>query len=283
MQHAGRYVRDAQQVSEVRSERSEVGKNLTSRKLVFLMNLSYSCKTDIGRVRSHNEDAVQIFKNEQMLIMVIADGMGGHAFGDVASKMATRYVEGQFNDELVFKDKEEVGSWFGDVLTAVNASILDYAREYKAGKMGTTLVIAVVTEAFIAFANIGDSRAYILAYDRLRQVTKDHTFVRELVEKGQISERAARLHPKKNVINKALGASEYLEFDFLTLEKYKVDAILLCTDGLTGLVEDQEILAVLKTEIATNAKVNQLIEKANARGGRDNVSIALVEFKEGVL
>jgi len=246
------------------------------------MNLRYNCKTDIGRVRSHNEDAVQIFKNEQMLIMVIADGMGGHAFGDVASKMATQFVEGQFNDQLVFNNKEEVGSWFGDVLAAVNASILDYAQEHKAGKMGTTLVIAVITEDYIAFANIGDSRAYVLAYDRLRQVTKDHTFVRELVEKGQISERAARLHPKKNVINKALGASEYLEFDFLTLEKYKVDAILLCTDGLTGLVEDQEILAVLKTEIDTSVKVDQLIEKANARGGRDNVSIALVEFKEGV-
>jgi len=246
------------------------------------MNLRYNCKTDIGRVRSHNEDAVQIFENEHMLVMVIADGMGGHAFGDVASKMATQFVEGQFNAELMFANKEEVGSWFGDVLEAVNTNILDYAQQFKAGKMGTTLVIAVITKEFIAFANIGDSRAYVLAYDRLRQVTKDHTFVRELVEKGQISERAARLHPKKNVINKALGASEYLEFDFLTLEKYDVDAILLCTDGLTGLVEDQEILAVLKTDIDTNAKVDQLIEKANARGGRDNVSIALVEFKEGV-
>ena len=246
------------------------------------MNLRYYCKTDIGRVRSHNEDAVEIFANEQMLVMVIADGMGGHAFGDVASNMATRFVEERFNAELTFANKEEVGCWFGDVLEAVNSSILDYAKKFKAGKMGTTLVIAVITREFIAFANIGDSRAYVLAYDRLRQVTKDHTFVRELVEKGQISERAARLHPKKNVINKALGVSEYLEFDFLTLEKYDVDAILLCTDGLTGLVEDQEILAVLKTDIDTSTKVIQLIEKANARGGRDNVSIALVEFKKGV-
>ena len=233
-------------------------------------------------MRSHNEDAVQIFANEQMLVMVIADGMGGHAFGDVASSMATQFVEEQFNAELIFANKEEVGNWFGDVLDAVNSNILDYAQKFNAGKMGTTLVIAVITKAFIAFANIGDSRAYVLAYDKLRQVTKDHTFVRELVEKGQISERAARLHPKKNVINKALGASEFLEFDFLTLENYDVDAILLCTDGLTGLVEDQEILAVLKTDINTDTKVDHLIEKANARGGRDNVSIALAEFKEGV-
>jgi len=246
------------------------------------MILSYSCKTDIGRVRSHNEDAVQIFSNNHLIAMVIADGMGGHAFGDVASNMAIQFVEEQFNAELMFATKEEVGFWFGDVLAAVNSKIIDYAREFDAGKMGTTLVIAVITKEFIAFANIGDSRAYVLAYDKLRQVTKDHTFVRELVEKGQISERAARLHPKKNVINKALGASEYLEFDFLTLEYYGVDAILLCTDGLTGLVEDQEILAVLKTDITTDTKVDHLIEKANARGGRDNVSIALVEFKEGV-
>jgi len=245
-------------------------------------NLKYSYKTDIGRVRPHNEDAVQIFENEQVLVMVVADGMGGHAFGDVASKMATQFVEEQFDTETAFANKEEAGRWFGDVLEKVNTDILDYAQALDAGKMGTTMVIAVISKTFIAFANIGDSRAYVLAYDKLRQVTKDHTFVRELVEKGQISERAARLHPKKNVINRALGASEVLEFDFLTLTQYDVDAILLCTDGLTGLVEDQEILAVLKTDINIDVKVNQLIEKANARGGRDNVSIALAEFKKGV-
>ena len=245
------------------------------------MSLKYSYKTDIGRVRPHNEDAVQIFKNEHLLVMVVADGMGGHTSGDVASKMATQFVEEQFNAELKFATKEEAGIWFGNVLEKVNADILDYAHQVNARKMGTTLVIAVIAPMFISFANIGDSRAYVLAYDKLRQVTKDHTFVRELVEKGQISERAAKLHPQKNIINRALGASEVLEFDFLTLEHYDVDAILLCTDGLTGLVEDQEILAVLKTDIDIDAKVEQLIEKANARGGRDNVSIALVEFKEG--
>jgi len=245
------------------------------------MDLKYSYKTDIGRVRSHNEDAVQIFANEHLLVMVVADGMGGHASGDIASKMAIQNVSDQFNAEFAFASKEEVGVWFGNVLEKVNSDILDYVQEFGIGKMGTTMVVAVIAKPFIAFANIGDSRAYVLAYDKLRQITKDHTFVRELVEKGQISERAAKLHPQKNVINKALGASEVLEFDFLTLENYEVDAILLCTDGLTGLVEDQEILAVLKTDIETDVKVNQLIEKANARGGRDNVSIALVEFKEG--
>ena len=251
------------------------------KKVGDLMNLKYSYKTDIGRVRSHNEDAVHVFENGQMLVMVVADGMGGHASGDVASKMAIQIASEQFNAELAFANKEEVGVWLGNVLEKVNANILDYARESNARKMGTTMVVAVIVEEFVAFANIGDSRAYVLAYDKLRQITKDHTFVRELVEKGQISERAAKLHPQKNIINKALGASEVLEFDFLTLENYDVDAILLCTDGLTGLVGDQDILAVLKADIDTDTKVDQLIAKANDHGGRDNVSIALAEFKEG--
>ena len=248
---------------------------------MILVDLKYSYKTDVGRVRSHNEDAVQIFENEQVIVMVAADGMGGHSSGDVASQKVIKQIAQQFNAELVFASKEDAGAWIGDVFEKLNADILSYAQQLNAGRMGTTMVVSVITEAFITFANIGDSRAYALAFDKLRQITTDHTFVRELVEKGQISERAAKMHPQRNVINKALGASEVLEFDFLTLENYDVDAILLCTDGLTGLVEDQEILAVLKTDISTDAKVDQLIEKANARGGRDNVSIALVEFKKG--
>ena len=247
------------------------------------MELQHSYKTDVGRVRSHNEDAVQIFQNDHLTIMVVADGMGGHTAGDVASKMAITTVAEQFNHDLHFTDKDAVGRWIGSLLTQVNAEIYAFGRQIKAKQIGTTMVITVVTKKFITFASIGDSRAYVLAFDKLRQVTKDHTFVRELVEKGQISERAAKVHPNKNVINKALGASKALEYDFLTLEHYEVDAVLLCSDGLTNLVEDQEILAVLKTALVTAEKVDQLIEKANSRGGRDNVSIALVEFKKGAL
>jgi len=241
----------------------------------------YSYATDTGRVRSHNEDAVQIFEQDNMLIMIVADGMGGHASGDVASQMAIQFVQNEFNNGLVINSKEEANAWTSHVLEQVNANILDYAGETHAKQMGTTLVIAIVTESFVAVANIGDSRAYLYAFDTLRQLTKDHTFVRELVDKGQISERAAKIHPRKNVINKALGASAKLEFDFLTLEHYEADGILLCTDGLTGLVEDQDILSVLASDLDTHEKVQQLIEKANDQGGRDNISIALLEFKEG--
>jgi len=242
------------------------------------MNLKYSYKTDIGRIRSHNEDAVQIFKNDELLVVVVADGMGGHASGDVAAKMATCLAEAHFSAALAFASKEEAFVWLDNVLKRANADILTYAHDFNAKRMGTTLVSAIITKEFVAFASIGDSRAYILANNVLRQLTKDHTFVRELVDKGQISKQAAKFHPQKNVINKALGANKILEFDFLTLENYAIEAILLCTDGLTGMVEDQEILATLKAELATDVKVDQLVEKANANGGRDNISVALVEF-----
>lgn len=245
------------------------------------MNLTYSYATDVGRVRPHNEDAVHIFENNETLVMVVADGMGGHASGDVASQMAIEQVKQLFSDDLYFKSKEAAGVWISQILEQVNDNILTYAAKHNARNMGTTLVMAVITKTFVVVANIGDSRAYVLAFDKLRQITKDHTFVRELVEKGQISERAAKVHPNKNVINKALGANALLEFDLLTIEHYDIEAILLCTDGLTGLIEDQEILAVLKTEAPSAVKVARLIAKANARGGRDNVSVALAEFKEG--
>ena len=241
----------------------------------------YSYKTDIGRVRSHNEDAVGIFEREQLLIMVVADGMGGHASGDVAAQTAITYIQNEFNAGLTIETKEAANTWVTHVLEQVNTNILDYAKANDVLKMGTTLVIAIITADFIAIANIGDSRAYLFAFEQLHQLTKDHTFVRELVEKGQISESAAKSHPQKNVINKALGASENLEFDFFTVEHYDAGAILLCTDGLTGLIEDQDILTVLKSNVMTGEKVRQLIEKANDEGGWDNISVALLEFKEG--
>lgn len=242
--------------------------------------IKFNCKTDVGRVRSCNEDAVAIFENKQMQILVVADGMGGHTAGDVASTMVIDAIHERFNDNLEFTNQEAVGSWVNELFSTVNDKILDYAEQISARKMGTTLVLAIILPEYITFASIGDSRAYILAYDKLRQVTRDHTFVRELLDKGQISERAAKLHPNKNVINKALGVSKTLEYDLITLNNYEIDAILLCTDGLTGLVEDQEILAVLKADAQPLEKIEKLIDKANVRGGRDNISVSIAEFMQ---
>lgn len=245
------------------------------------MDVSYSYQTNVGLVRSHNEDAVQIFENENLLLMVVADGMGGHSAGDVASKMAMDTFAEHFGPGLSFDDKEEAGAWISYILDRINHDILAYAKKHHMKKMGTTLVAAAITKDFIAIANIGDSRAYIVAYHVLRQVTKDHTFVRRLVEEGQISERAAKLHPQKNLIINALGAHATLDFDLSTIEHVELQTVLLCTDGLTGMVEDKEILKLIQSCESTQQKVINLIEKANDNGGRDNISVALVEFKEG--
>jgi len=245
------------------------------------MNIKYSYATDIGQTRSHNEDAVSVFKNDHLVVAVVADGMGGHSAGDVASKMAMDHIEEKFTPNLQFLDTESAHIWAAAVLEHINASILDYAKAHDARAMGTTLVLTITTETFIAVANIGDSRAYVLAYDHLRQVTKDHTFVRELLEKGKISARAAKLHPNKNIINNALGAGAVLNFDFSVIERYDLDAMLLASDGLTGFVEDKELLDVLSSDTSVDEKVKSLIDRANENGGRDNISVALLEFKKG--
>ncbi|MCL2559370.1 MAG: Stp1/IreP family PP2C-type Ser/Thr phosphatase [Turicibacter sp.] len=244
------------------------------------MNLTGSYQTDVGRVRTHNEDAVQILQNEHVLLMVVADGMGGHSAGDVAAKMALDAVNEKFNPELTFSDEAAVVAWFSDVLHRVNGDILAYARKHQVKKMGTTLVAAMVTPDFVTIVNIGDSRAYLVAYNKLRQITTDHTFVRRLVEEGQISERAAKMHPQKNLIINALGANKILDYDVLTIEHVDLQQILLCTDGLTGMVEDKDIFDVIQRDESVEKKVANLIELANSEGGKDNVSVALIEFEE---
>ena len=239
-------------------------------------------QTDIGKVRQQNEDAVAVFQGKYLALMVVADGMGGHAAGDVASTIAVERVSKSFTENLAFASSDEARIWLRNVLESINTDILAYAKgkDLKKG-MGTTLVIAIVTPDFIAFAHIGDSRAYLLAYGELRQITKDHTFVRKLVEQGQLSERGAKIHPQKNIIINALGAGPELNFDFVVLERVCVDAIMLCSDGLTGVVEDEVTLGIMNQKIAVDEKVEKLIATANEFGGKDNISVCICEFYEG--
>jgi len=246
-----------------------------------MFNKQVYYKTDIGKVRRHNEDAVNTYCNKYCTVMVIADGMGGHEAGDIASQMVIKRVEQKFTPDLAFNNTEEARRWSKDILWEINEDILTYINQQEiANGMGTTVVIAIITHSFIAFAHIGDSRAYILAHQKLRQITKDHTFVRKLVEEGQLTEKAAKFHPHRNIIMNALGVSKDLKFDYLVLENYELDAILLCTDGLTSMLEDKEILQVLIQSKPTEEKANRLIDLANHNGGNDNVSVALCEFSK---
>lgn len=239
-------------------------------------------KTDVGKIRPHNEDAVKIYKNPNCSIMVIADGMGGHEAGEVASAMVLEIIEQYFNENLYFDNSEGLRKWLKQILHQINQEILTYIENNNISHgMGTTAIVTVMTKSFIAFAHIGDSRAYLLSNHQLRQITKDHTFVRKLVDEGKLSEQEAKNHPHRNIIMNALGVNKELKFDYLILEHYQLDAILLCTDGLTSMVNDEAIYEILNQKISTEEKVNLLIEVANRNGGTDNISIALCERVEG--
>ena len=236
-------------------------------------------KTDVGKIRPHNEDAVKIYKNPNCSIIVIADGMGGHEAGEVASAMVLKTIEQHFNEDLIFDDSEVLRKWLKQILHQVNENILTYIEDHHISHgMGTTAIVAVMI--FIAFAHTGDNARISLSHRQLRQITKDHTFVRSSKE-GKLSEQEAKNHPHRNIIMNALGVNKSLKFDYLVLEHYQLDAILLCTDGLTSMVDDQEILAILSEKISTEEKVNLLIEVANRNGGNDNISVALCESLEG--
>ncbi|MCL1949411.1 MAG: Stp1/IreP family PP2C-type Ser/Thr phosphatase [Turicibacter sp.] len=240
------------------------------------------CLSDVGKVRTHNEDAAQIFSNDFVTVMAVADGMGGHACGDIASQIAIEKVKAKFNADTQFLVQDAARRWLKEVLQEINGEIISYIEENKVEKgMGTTMVIAILAPTFISFGHVGDSRAYLMTASGLRQITKDHTFVGKLIEEGKLSKKKAKSHPHRNVIMNALGVSSTLKFDYLLLENFDLKGVLLCTDGLTSMVEDPDIEEVLEKDLPVEEKVGRLIDLANEKGGRDNVTAALYEFGKG--
>ena len=239
--------------------------------------------TDAGKVRTHNEDSVTIIKNKagEHLLMV-ADGMGGHRKGEVASSIALTMLGKRFNEVASIGTKLDAVNWLNDSVNELNKAIIDYTLEHEDSLgMGSTLVVAILTNDFLIFGNIGDSSGYVLKNKKLHKVTKDHTLVNLLVEAGNLTEEEAKFHPKKNVLMRALGATEKCELDIFDVD-IKNDGIMLCSDGLTSMIGDDQIEKVLNDpELTIEEKIKKLITKCNARGGNDNISIAYLEKEEG--
>lgn len=239
--------------------------------------------TDAGRVRSHNEDSVTILKNSNNeYLMIVADGMGGHRKGEVASSMALAHLGKRFTSISSIGTKLDAVNWLNDNMNEVNSEILKYAEEnIDSTGMGTTLVAALITKDYLIFGNIGDSSGYVMKKKKLHKVTKDHTLVNLLVEAGDLTEEEAKFHPKKNVLMKALGASEKCEPDIFCVEDDNCDGVILCSDGLTSMLSNEQIEKVLnENELTIEEKVSKLIRKCNARGGTDNISVAYLIIKE---
>lgn len=239
--------------------------------------------TDSGKVRDHNEDSVTIVKNKNgEILMAVADGMGGHKAGEVASSIAITHLGKRFTDISSVGNKEDAINWLKDSVNEVNALIFKYTNEHEESVgMGTTLVTALLTPDFILIGNIGDSSGFVLKDSKLIKITQDHTLVNLLVKSGELTEEEAKHHPKKNVLMKALGANEIVELDIFDVDT-SLEGILLCSDGLTNMLTAEQIEKVLiSEELEIEDKVIKLIRKSNARGGLDNISIAYLDVESG--
>jgi len=241
------------------------------------------CLTDTGRVRDHNEDSVIITKNQNNdYLLAVADGMGGHRAGEVASSIAISYLGKHFQETFINLTKDQAIEWLQDSATEINKLIFSYADNHPESKgMGSTLVIAVNTKDYILFGNIGDSSGLAMKNKKLHKITYDHTLVNLLVTAGELTEEEAKDHPKRNVLMKALGANQNIDIDIFDCDT-EIDEILLCSDGLTNMLEEEQIERVLLSDLTIEDKVTKLIRKANNRGGPDNISVAyLIRSEEG--
>lgn len=233
-------------------------------------------KTDIGMVREVNQDYV--FVTEASIgnlpnLLVVADGMGGHRAGEYASRLAVEVLK----QELAASTEESPEAMMKNAITRANERVLEAARQdAKLSGMGTTLVAATVIDRTLYFANVGDSRLYLLS-DDIKQLSKDHSLVQEMVRLGGINQEEAKSHPDKNIITRAIGAKDDVDIDFYEYRLKKGDVILMCTDGLSNMVEDEEMLHIVKCSRDVVEAVEQLIERAKEHGGSDNIGVIVAE------
>lgn len=237
--------------------------------------MEYAFITDPGKIRDHNEDSVSIVLNQnQEYLLVVADGMGGHKNGEVASSIVVSHIEKRFKEVEKVGNKEEAIELIRQIVSEANVLLYQYTVQNPESKgMGTTLVLALLTKDFLLFGNIGDSSGYVFKNQKLYKMTVDHTLVNLLVRSGELTEEEAKDHPRKNVLMRALGAQTTVEMDIFDVES-DVDGIFLCSDGLTNMLDDEQIARVLNDGNPVTKELEKLIYKCNNRGGNDNISIA---------
>ena len=234
--------------------------------------------TDIGRKRKVNQDFV--YSSERFVgplpnLFLVADGMGGHNAGDYASRLAVETIVERSSGSLETNPLRVLD----EAVQSANGLVRKRAQETpELQGMGTTVVAAVIDGRELYVANVGDSRLYIVNSGEIRQITKDHSWVEERVRRGGIGKAEARNHPDKNIITRAVGAEETVRIDFFQVLLQEGDVILMCTDGLTNMLEDEEIRMTLDGARDIVEKAQGLVRAANERGGRDNISVVLIEF-----
>ena len=237
-------------------------------------------------MREHNEDFFIIDKDVNLAI--VCDGVGGHLAGEVASQLAATSICGYIRDKISsFQEKENQNSLVADIEKILKAAIseankqvwLESQKDEKKKGMGTTLVLALYFKDLLFYAHLGDSRIYLLRDDKAEQITKDHSFINELINTGYIDQKQAAQSPFANIITKALGQEETIEADIQFFAPKENDQLLLCTDGLSDYFETDEIASFFRSKKSAEGFLSNLILKANECGGKDNITAVLAEFK----
>ncbi|WDU80512.1 Stp1/IreP family PP2C-type Ser/Thr phosphatase [Lysinibacillus sp. G01H] len=246
--------------------------------------MEYTVESDIGLKRSINEDRAAFFKRpDGLALALVADGMGGHNAGDVASDMAIQQMESFFlqADTHHFVSTTSKKEWLLQTVQQLNKTIYDYSLSHEDCKgMGTTFIAVLIEEQHCFIAHVGDSRVYYFFEDGAQQITRDHSYVNVLVENGEISEEEALTHPKKNFILKAVGTEDTIEPDFYEVDLASESYLLICSDGLSNKLTVYEMASIITYPDSIKEKGRKLVELANASGGEDNISLVLLTKKD---
>ena len=233
--------------------------------------------TDIGKRRSANQDFV--YASDQPVgnlsnMLIVADGMGGHNAGDLAS----RYTGESMVDYIEKAAEKRPIPLLAEAIHHANELVVEKAKSDKALEgMGTTVVAATVQENYLYVANVGDSRLYLIDQE-IEQITRDHSLVEEMIRVGELQRKDAKSHPDRNIITRAVGVRTPVKIDFFDIKLEPGDVILLCSDGLTNMVEDEDILRIVKKSSSLKEAAQRLVTEANKNGGKDNISVVLAEF-----
>ena len=240
--------------------------------------------TDIGLKRKANQDQIGTFSNRsQQTLLLLCDGMGGHNAGDVASEMAIFDVGKAWEktEKMVPVQAEE---WLKIAIESANNRIVEVSKEYiDLEGMGTTIVAIAVLGQKALVAHVGDSRAYQVDDGKLIPITKDHSFVQELLDRHIITAEEAQNHPQKNIVTQSVGVNDAIKIDTHWVSLQEGERLLLCSDGLTDMLTDEEITPLLNQETDLNQAAEALIQAANQAGGKDNISVILAEIERGDL
>lgn len=245
--------------------------------------MRFGFESDRGRVREINEDSCKVITGKDGIpdTFIVADGMGGHNSGELASRMAV-----ELSEEYLLKflqpdqNEESILALISNMMAEVNKSIYFKAKESEENfGMGTTFIIGILFKGKLFIGHVGDSRVYLVSNGALKQLTTDHSYIEELIKNGSLTREEAQNHPKKNVITRALGCEENVEFDTYSVDVKGEDIFILCTDGLTNMLSENEILSIINNNDDPQYSCSELVRIANKKGGEDNITVIIVKNK----